>query len=183
MKPFIETFTGLTFAPLAPEPGKISVFDIAHALSNQGRFTGHTRFRYSVAEHSVRVSELLERWMQPIEVQLWGLLHDASEAYLVDLPTPLKLTPEIGEPYKKAEAALMHAVCLRFGLPLEQPEAVTRADAVMLATEVRDLMHGDRDYWQKISAKPIPEPYRIRPWGADVAEAEFMRRFLLLGGS
>jgi|SRR5580700_10100746 5'-deoxynucleotidase YfbR-like HD superfamily hydrolase len=180
MKPFIETFTGVTFSPLAPSVTEMWIEDIAHALANQGRFSGHTRFRYSVGEHSVRVSELIEEWGHPRIFALWGLLHDASEAYLVDLPTPLKDTPSIGEPYKRAEIALMQAVCCRFGLPIIEPAVVRKADASMLATEVRDLMHGDRDYWKKITAEPIGT--RIRPWGADVTEYEFLRRFEQLGG-
>lgn len=178
MKPFIETFTGRTFSPLAPVAGRIFVEDIAHALANQCRFSGHVRHRYSVAEHSVRVAESLHR--SGPRVQLWGLLHDASEAYLVDLPTPLKRDPRIGDAYCVAERRLMRAVCRRFGLPAREPLSVRLADAVLLATEVRDLMHGDRDYWRKIEADPLPE--RIRPWGDGVAEAEFLRLFKSLGG-
>lgn len=176
MEPFIETFSGHTFSPLEPDWTDIRIEDIAHALANQGRFTGHSRFRYSVAEHSVRVSEAIEKNTElGYVVQLWGLLHDASEAYLVDLPTPLKLTKELGEPYKAAEKRLMAAVCLRFSLPVAEPFAVRLFDARLLATEVRDLMHGDRPYWSKIKERPLPE--RIRPWGADVAEYEFLRRY------
>ena len=72
-----------------PNPDDIRIEDIAHALSNQCRFAGHAREFYSVAEHSVHVSQLCLP-----EHALWGLLHDASEAYLVDLPRPLKLLPE-----------------------------------------------------------------------------------------
>lgn len=181
MKPFIETYTGKTFCPLAPVWADINVADIAHALANQGRYSGHSRFRYSVAEHSVRVSELLEAWGAPRKVQFWGLLHDASEAYLVDLPTPLKVTARLGDPYREAERRLMRAVCKRFGLPVDEPTSVRAADAVLLATEVRDLMHGDRDYWRKINALPLTE--RIRPWGDGVAEWEFLRRYQELGGA
>ena len=180
MKPFIETFTGKTFQPLAPVWADIDVRDIAHALSNQCRYSGHTRFRYSVGEHSVRVSELLESKGYGKPVQLWGLLHDASEAYLVDLPTPLKQHPIFAEIYRKAEAALMRAVCRRFSLPEKEPAPVRVADQVLLATEVRDQMHGDRPYWKKIRARPLPE--RIRPWGSDVAEWEFLRRYRELTG-
>jgi 5'-deoxynucleotidase YfbR-like HD superfamily hydrolase len=180
MKPFIETYTGLTFKPLAPIFSDIKIQDIAHALANQCRFSGHVRFRYSVAEHSVRVSELLEAWGFFRPVQLWGLLHDASEAFLVDLPSPLKFHSTIGKPYLRAEKRLMRAVCARFGLPAKEPDAVRRADRVLLATEVRDLMHGRRPYWKKIEAKPLAE--RIRPWPEDVAEHEFLRRFDELGG-
>lgn len=180
MKPFIETFTGYTFAPLAPVARKIRIKDAAHALANQGRFSGHTRFRYSVGEHSVRVSELVEEWGHSRMDALWGLLHDLSEAYLVDLPTPLKLDPMIGEPYRRAEARLMRKVCRRFGLPMKEPEIVRVADATMLATEVRDLMHADRSYWRKLTAQPYGP--RIRPWSPDVVEFEFLRRFNELGG-
>ena len=181
LKPFIETFTGNTFAPLDPNFADLKVEDIAHALSHQCRFSGHTRFHYSVGEHSVRVSELLKRQKCPNAVQLWGLMHDASEAYLVDLPTPLKLDPEIGYAYRKAEARLMRCVCRAFSLPEKEPAAVREADAILLATEVRDLMHGDRPHWKKLSHKPMAE--RIRPWQTAVVEAEFLRRFQELGGT
>jgi uncharacterized protein len=181
MKPFIETFTGRTFSPLAPVFADIRIEDIAHALANQSRFSGHTRFRYSVGEHSVRVAELIEELGYDVPTQLWGLLHDASEAYLVDLPTPLKINGLIGLEYQKAERRLMRAVCRRFSLPTREPAVVRLADARMLATEVRDLMHGDRDYWKKINAEPVWG--RIRPWSPDVVKHEFLRTFERLGGS
>jgi uncharacterized protein len=176
----IETFSGRPFAPLAPIPAEIIIEDIAHALGNQGRFAGHSRFRYSVGEHSVRVSELLERTGHPYIVQLWGLLHDASEAYLVDLPTPLKYGTLMGVEYLKAEKALMRAICFRFALPPEEPEPVRVADAVLLATEVRDLMHPDRPHWKGLKGRPLAE--RIRPWGEGVAESEFLLRYRRLVG-
>lgn len=74
----------------------------------------------------------------------------------------------------------MVEVCRAFGLPVKEPAAVRIADAVLLATEVRDLMHGERDYWKKIQAWPLTE--RIRPWSPDVAEYEFLRRYRELGG-
>ena len=177
MNSCIETFTGHTFDPLDPAFPDIRIEDIAHALANQCRFSGHTKFHYSVAEHSVRVSEHLQSRGFAPQVQLWGLLHDASEAYLVDLPSPIKKSAgsAIGAAYREIEGQLMAAVCRRFSLPLKEPGAVTVADRVLLATEVRDLMHGTRDYWKKIEAEPLPE--RIRPWGRDVAEFEFLRRY------
>jgi hypothetical protein len=79
----ITTFSGVLFRPLLPNPDDIRIADIAHALSQQYRFAGHTRTFYSVAEHSVRVSLLC----RPDDA-LWGLLHDASEAFLTDVPAP-----------------------------------------------------------------------------------------------
>jgi hypothetical protein len=131
---FIGTFSGLRFWPLDPDPAKILIDDIAHALAHQCRFGGHASKFYSVAEHSVHVS----RHCLP-EHALWGLLHDASEAYLVDLPRPLKLLPEFAA-YREAERRLQRAVSVRFGLAPEQPASVTAADDKMLWIEAHSLL-------------------------------------------
>ena len=78
---WMQTHSGIQFWPLDPRPEDILIEDIAHALSNQCRFAGHCCFHYSVAQHSVLVSENV-----PAQDAMWGLLHDAGEAYLVDLP-------------------------------------------------------------------------------------------------
>lgn len=178
MTPHIETFSGERFQPLAPQLSSIFIEDIAHALSNQCRFAGHTRVHYSVAEHSVRVSWLVEEWGADESVQLWALMHDASEAYLVDLPTPLKQS-ELGEPYRRAEAALMLAICDRFGMARTQPELVSVADSVMLATEARDLMPFKPGHWP-YEIRPLPD--RISPWSSRMAEQHFIERFRDLDG-
>jgi hypothetical protein len=98
-------------------------------LAHQCRFGGHASKLYSVAEHSVHVSQLCQA-----EHALWGLLHDASEAYLIDLPRPLKLLPEFAA-YREAERRLQRAVAVRFGLPPDQPASVTEADDTMLWIE------------------------------------------------
>ena len=85
----IQTYTGKPFNPLAGENedcGPIELMDIAHALSHLCRFNGHTKRFYSVGEHSLYVSTLLE-YHGP-SIQAWGLLHDAAEAYLADLWLP-----------------------------------------------------------------------------------------------
>lgn len=71
---WMQTYTGRRFWPLDPVAGDIEIMDIAHALSNQCRYAGHTRFHYSVAQHSVQVSENVAP-----EHALWGLLHDAPD--------------------------------------------------------------------------------------------------------
>lgn len=173
MLPLIETRSGKGFYPLEPRIQDIDIEDIAHALSNQCRFSGHTRVHYSVAEHCVRVSELLEEWGCSREVQLWGLLHDASEAYLVDIPAPLKYQPEFAA-YREAEARLMYAVCERFGLALVEPIEVRAADGVMLATEARDLM-AYAPHWSKLEHAPLEDV--IRPWSHERARKAFLTRF------
>lgn len=174
MNTCISTYTGVCFNPLDPNAVDVRIEDIAHALANACRFTGHCRFRYSVAEHSVRVSELLT------DEPLWGLLHDASEAYIVDLPSPLKRNEPLGPIYKDIERGVQAAICKRFSLPLIEPAAVRAADAVLLATEVRDLMPPNDVYWHKVRSTPLPD--RIRPWAPDVAEYEFLRRYKELTG-
>lgn len=166
---WIQTYTGRKFWPLEPRAEDVDIVDISRSLSQLCRFTGHTRTFYSVAEHSVRVSQEV-----PQEFALWGLLHDASEAYLLDLARPLKLLPELA-PYRDAEAAVMRAVCERFGLPLEQPEAVGRFDRVLLRTEQRDLMQPPAPGEDRSDAEPLRE--RIRPWSATDAESDFLLRF------
>jgi len=168
---FIELRSGTRFEPLAPDPRRINIEDIAHALSNQCRFSGHTRTHYSVAEHSVRVANLLWEWREPVDVQFWGLLHDASEAFLVDLPSPLKHHPGFAA-YRDAEAACMAAVCERFGLPPEMPAAVAKADSVLLSTEARDLMAYVPEHWSKLPHPPHAD--RIEPWPSTVARARFL---------
>src|SRR5271156_4912831 len=80
---WIQTFTGKKFYPFNPKPQDIDIRDIAHALSNICRFTGHTKRFYSVAEHSRNVAKLV-----PAHMKLQALLHDASEAYLCDIARP-----------------------------------------------------------------------------------------------
>ena len=171
---FIETASGRRFRPLDPTEGEISILDIAHALSNQCRFSGHTRVHYSVAEHSVRVRNLLASLGASREVQLWGLLHDASEAYLVDIPSPLKHT-EAFAAYRVAERALQIAVCVAFNLPTEEPEIVRMADGVLLATEARDLMPYRPEHWADLIHEALPG--KIKPWPQQVAKMEFLEAF------
>lgn len=172
---FIETFMGEAFEPLRPCTGQIWLEDIAHSLSMQCRFSGHTKEFYSVAEHCVRVSWLLEDWEEPTDVRLWGLLHDASEAYLTDIPAPLKRLPQF-DAYRAAEESCMWAVCNRFGLSLNEPEAVRFADQVMLATEARDLMPFVPEHWGVI-ADMAEASIRITPWEPREAKRKFINRF------
>lgn len=174
---WIQTFTGKIFYPLDPRVEEIDIRDIAHSLSLQCRFAGHIREFYSVAEHSVRVAREC-----PPEDQLWALLHDASEAYLVDLPRPIKRFCEMGRLYREAEDRLMHCICERFSLPLEQPPSVKRLDTVLLVTEKRDLMSAEPKPWEDTEVALMEA---IVPWTASFAEQVFQAWFadLFLGKS
>src|SRR5262249_40412991 len=109
--PYLQTVSGRRLDPFTPDLEQIDVADIATALANQCRFGGHTRVFYSVAQHSCLVTDVLrERGGSATELR-WALLHDASEAYLVDLPHPIKHRSELGRLYAEAEAGLQQAIC------------------------------------------------------------------------
>ena len=169
---YFRTHSGLHVHPFNPKPDEISIFDIARSLSQMCRFLGHTEAFYSVAQHSVLVSELVPR-----EDALWGLLHDASEAYLCDLPSPIKRDPEMNI-YRILEDRLMAAVCERYGLRPEMPRSVVLADKALLATEFRDVTAVDDLEWiaGECGVEPAPD-YYIVAWPPIVAEARFMARF------
>ena len=176
---WIQTFTGIQFWPLDPRPEEIFIEDIAHALSNQCRYSGHVKKFYSVAEHSVRVTLHI-----PAPHRLWGLLHDASEAYLTDLARPIKHYSRLGEAYREIEEPLMRCVCARFGLSPAEPAEVKMADNELLVTEKRDLMGPGPAKWREESVQPLPGI--IYPWTPGVAERKFLEVFEALtysGGS
>jgi hypothetical protein len=128
--PWIITYSGTKFHLGDPAPEEISIEDIAHALSNICRFTGHIREYYSVAEHSVLVSNMCDN---PLE----GLLHDASEAYMADLNSPLKsMLPE----YKKIQHNMEKAINERFGIPYPFSDDLRDCDTAQLKTEARNLL-------------------------------------------
>lgn len=166
---WIQTYSGVIFYPLDPRPEEIRIEDIAHSLSLLCRFAGHCREFYSVAQHSVLVSAQL-----PADLKLWGLLHDASEAYLVDLPRPLKHFSELGRHYCEIEARLMRVICWKFGLPEIRPAEVQRMDMVLLVTEKRDLFSAEPKPWED-TEEPLAR--RISPWSSRAVEKRFLREF------
>jgi 5'-deoxynucleotidase YfbR-like HD superfamily hydrolase len=121
----IRTISGDLVAPLDLLPAEVRVEDIAHALARMPRFAGHTSGFLSVADHSIRVANLLERAGHDAKICLTGLLHDASEAYLMDLPAPVKHSPEMHY-YRSAEARVDEAVARRFHLPGVMLHRITR---------------------------------------------------------
>jgi len=166
---WIQTYTGRQFWPLDPRPEDVHIKDIAHALSNICRYTGHVREFYSVAEHSVRVSRIV-----PEEHALWGLMHDASEAYICDVARPVKRFPGFGELYRQIEDRLMECICERFRMDPSMDPSVKTADNILLHTERRDLMARLPQPWRD-SVAPLDE--FIIPWTPKMAERAFLERF------
>lgn len=167
--PTIKTASGDYFDLEDPDFRSIKIEDIGYALAMLCRYTGHCNAFYSVAQHSVLVSTIV-----PAEHALAGLLHDAAEAYIGDVSKPLKsLLPD----YKRIEARIEAAVFKRFGLPEVLPDAVKRADLILLRTEQRDLMNADGEEWSA-TKDFAPLAQRIEPWSPKMAQAQFIARFL-----
>ena len=135
--PHIRTFSGRLVNPLDLQPEDIIIEDIAHALSHQCRFTGHTRDFYSVAEHTLRGCNMLA-----VEHRKQFLLHDAAEAYLLDLPAPLKNNSELGTCFKDLEEKIKFSIYTKFGVPTEEHAEVQRIDKRMCEIEKASLMNG-----------------------------------------
>jgi hypothetical protein len=136
-----QTFTGRFINVSNPTDSSISIVDIAHALSLSCRFSGHVSKFSSVADHSVRVVNMMMRWGITDRWELLaGLLHDASEAYLSDISTPVKKMPEM-KGYLEVEDSLMRNIFRRFGVDIwPLPSSVKEADWVVLWREAHTLM-------------------------------------------
>lgn len=166
--PFIATASGGRFYFLRPDAKDVHLEDVAHALSHCNRFTGHTIFPYSVAQHSVYVAMRVAEQGYPLEIQRQALLHDATEAYLGDVAKPLKsLLPS----YMRLEAEVWSVICQRFQIPFELHPAVKEADRRMLATEAEQLMCGHT--WSAAKYEPYKSLY-ICGWQPKTAAGTFL---------
>jgi hypothetical protein len=163
------TASGQLLDLLALKTDDIRAQDLGRALAMTCRFGGHVREFYSVAQHSVHVAQLL-----PPSLQLHGLLHDAAEAYIGDLITPVK---EHMPGFKELQARIEYVIFEAFGLrPTEQErDAVKRADLIMLAVEHRDLrIQSSR------SLPDAPPGTHLVPWPWELAEARFLQNLARL---
>jgi hypothetical protein len=169
---WMMTYTGKAFYPYDMREEDIDIVDIAHALSMLCRYGGHCSDFYSVAEHSCHVS-----FMVPPEHALAGLLHDATEAYLVDMPSPIKA----GFPqYMEMEAKTWGFIARKFSLPAELPREVHVADGHILWHEMERLMAPVPAGHEWGMGSPPPDvlrPEMIRCWSPAVAEQAFLERF------
>jgi len=166
---WIQTHTGKRFYPLNPNPDDIDIIDIAAALSKTCRFGGHTIAWYSVAEHCVHVA----KHAAP-EYKLTALLHDASEAYLVDVPRPIKL---LITNYYSIETKIELAVARKFGITFPLPDPVKLLDSRILSDE-RDQVMKPTDFsdteWGNTLA---PLGVKINFWGPGEAAMQFLDAF------
>jgi len=123
----IRMYTGKYFDLKTMDPDTICIEDIVHGLSNTMRFAGQLDVPYSVLQHSVLVADNVSK-----ENQLAALLHDASEAYLGDMPSPFKkMLPD----YKAIEDKLMRVIAEKFGFEYPLPTEVKEIDRHFLEVE------------------------------------------------
>lgn len=167
-----STTTGHLIDLLNMTTDDVKIMDIAHSLSHQCRFAGHTNQFYSVAQHSVRVALALPR-----PLQLVGLLHDATEAYVVDLPRPIKqLLPD----YRALEDRVWAVISMKYGLPLQLPAEVKLADECAVVAEFQEVMtfQPPADWFPGIH----PLPPACRAWGPQEARDTYLALFIELIG-
>ncbi len=171
---FFTTISGTKFWPLDPRAEDVNIRDIAHALAHLCRFTGHVRKFYSVAQHCVLVSQAV-----PPECALYGLLHDAAEAYIGDMSRPLKHDPKMVR-YRECDQRLSDVIYARFGLSDDEPACVKEVDRLVLQDEVRDVaLHTERGSGYVHG----PGTGRfIHPQEPEEAKHQFIQRFYQLYG-
>jgi 5'-deoxynucleotidase YfbR-like HD superfamily hydrolase len=158
----LETVSGRKVDVVNPNPDTIVIGDIAWALSRMPRFSGHSipYVPYSVAQHCIQVAKELESYGP--DLQLYGLLHDAAEAYINDLPSPVKHLPEIHAVVKRLEDRLMETIyqALKIQPPTpEQEHTVKTADKVQQAIESYNFMYSRGHDWNlpKVGFKKLQE--------------------------
>jgi len=151
---FIQIVSGELFSFTDPLNSNFTIEDIAHALSNVCRYSGHVKEFYSVAQHSVMVSHIVEP-----EHALLGLMHDATEAFLSDIPSPLKrILPD----YCLIEKYIETCIMTKFNLPTNHPPEIKKADILALVTEKKSLLvpcsWGELDKIQPLDIEVVPVP-------------------------
>src|SRR5918999_6104936 len=172
--PYLQTVSGRWVNPFEPDPEQLDAGDIARALANLCRFGGHCKAFYSVAQHSAIVCDLLEeRGATPDELMA-ALLHDASEAYLGDLPHPLKHRSELGAAFRVAEKRLEAVIAERFALPAAAAR-IKSIDRALLAAERRTFSEVTW-HWPELDGAEELE-IEIEPWSPARAQEEFTRRY------
>lgn len=200
---WFQTFTGKRFDLLDPKPESICIEDIAHHLALNNRYNGATSVPYSVAQHSVMVSDMLAKLEFNVVTRMAALLHDAHEAYIGDIIGPLKKClrvqfeqrseafagrtfvehgfQKIGELEDRIDVVIREALGLTDVLKIDDhvQRVIKKADKVALVTEVRDLMAVPPDLWEEHQMPNLPEPWPMTITALEWRDAEalFLRRY------
>lgn len=171
---WISLLSGAKMDYHSPEKSDVTIEDIASALSNNCRFSGHLPRFYSIAQHLVNTSRIV-----PVEQAFTGLMHDTAEAFTNDLPTPLKWEFPV---FKELEQRIESAMAKKFDFEYPYPASVKEADTIMLILE-KFYVKEDKSIWpayEKWDTMAV-EPYRhlvdLDSWQPRRAKREFLERY------
>lgn len=174
---WISLLSGGRFNYNRPEESDVTIEDIASALSNVCRFSGHLPRFYSVAQHLVNTSRIVKP-----DIALTALMHDTAEAFTNDLPTPLKWALPI---FKELEIKIEEAMSRKFGFEFPYPEEIKRADTTMLLLEKRYVKE-DTSEWPLYeeaekemlkNKRKLAKLVDLRSWQPRRAKREFLERY------
>ena len=182
LEPFLATYTGGRAYPFGLSPESIRIEDIAHSLSNICRYNGHTSVFWSVAAHSLEVSRRCERNARdarlaeyPVKrIALHGLLHDAGEAYLMDVPKPIK---PLFLNYDAWEENVERAIAVAFDLEFPFPPIVKTVDQGVVPCEVASFFPPGSAAWTRYGIRDRKEHALLLPLSPGEAEREFLARY------
>jgi uncharacterized protein len=171
----ILTYSGQRFDVLNPQIDKINILDIAHACANTCRYSGQGKF-YSVGQHSVLIADYILKQTSYKALGLAALLHDASEAYLTDVPSPFK-SALVG--YKEIESKVLETVFRKFNLRYPYDPLIKTIDTRIRFDEKKWLMPDDGVLWNNENDF-TPLDIKIKSWQPRKANLMFLERFLEL---
>lgn len=174
--PWLQSMSGRIINPTLLDINDVDIDDIAHSLSHLVRFTGHCAKPYTVAQHSVLVSLICN----PVFARE-ALLHDAAEAYVNDLNTPVKrLLPK----YEELEDDIIHVIYKKYGLAVSVPDDVITADQKMFRLEVLRFFPNGCPLWRHYKVQPqeyIDSQVKITTvWDHHEAKMQFLARYNVL---
>jgi 5'-deoxynucleotidase YfbR-like HD superfamily hydrolase len=171
---WISLLSGGRFNYNRPEESDVTIEDIASALSNVCRFSGHLPRFYSVAQHLVNASRIV-----PAEHAFTALMHDTAEAFTNDLPTPLKWALPI---FKELEVKIESAMGNKFGFEYPYPKEIKTADTIMLILEKLYVKEDNSiwplyEEWTPERVEPFRKMVDLDSWQPRRAKREFLERF------
>lgn len=168
---WIGLLSGAQFNYNRPEESDVTLDDLASALSNICRFSGHLPCFYSVAQHLVNTLKIVDP-----EFAFDALMHDTAEAFTNDLPTPLKWALPI---FKELEIKIEGAMAEKFGFNYPYPPQVKQADTEMLILEKLYVKKDDRVWpqYEGIVVDHLIDKVDLKAWQPQRAKREFLERY------
>lgn len=178
---YMVTNSGVKFFPFDVEPEMINIEDISHALSRICRFNGHPDDHYSVSQHSVLMArDMCEQYDEPSsELRLKTLLHDSAEAYISDVPAPIKTA--ISDELPNLEDSILESIFERFGLSTDPflPKEIKEMDVQILKQEKTDVLKDNAHSWglEDVEVPAEADLAGIEGWTYEESREEFLRLF------